>query len=230
MYDRLGLVGLLVGTIVLVACAETPADVNNLGREAYLEGDYETALQLYEDAQELAPTSGEPYYGSANVLYRMEQHEDSLEDYDESISHATGELRARAFFNRGNASFQQQQYGQAVEAYEEALRINPDDADAKHNLELALRQNSSGNQDQDEQEAADQNQDDQQAADQDRDEEAPADQNQDEQQADSQDQDQPITETQVRQLLESVGESARSLQERRGQVLVSPEPPSKFDW
>ena len=35
---------------------------------------------------------------------------------------------------------------------------------------------------------------------------------------------------QARQILESVGESAQTLQERRGQVLVSPKPPSEFDW
>ena len=34
----------------------------------------------------------------------------------------------------------------------------------------------------------------------------------------------------ARQILESVGEEAQTLQERRGQVLVSPNPPSEYDW
>ena len=39
-----------------------------------------------------------------------------------------------------------------------------------------------------------------------------------------------MTEAQASQILESVGEAAQTLQERRGQVLVSPKPPSEFDW
>ena len=55
-------------------------------------------------------------------------------------------------------------------------------------------------------------------------------QDEDEQDEDEQDEDQPITMEQARQILESVGESAQTLQERRRQVLVSPKPPSEFDW
>lgn len=217
MLDRV-IVVLSVSVFFLAACGATPAEINNRGNEAYLEGDYATALQSYRDAQERSPVSGEPLYGAANALYRLGRYEDSLEDYDESIEHATGELRARAFFNRGNAAFNRQQYGQAVEAYEEVLRINPDDGDAKHNLELALRRASSEEQDQGGQQ---QDQGGQQQAEE---------QAEDAQRADEQEQDQPTTEAQVRQLLESVGRSAQTLQERRGQVLVSPEPPSEFDW
>ena len=31
-------------------------------------------------------------------------------------------------------------------------------------------------------------------------------------------------------MLESVGESAQTFQQKRGQVLISPKPPSEFDW
>ena len=220
MLDRTIVIVLSVCAFCLMACGATPAQVNNVGHEAYLEGDYATALQSYLDAQELGPVSGEPYYNVANVLYRMGRYEDSLEGYDESIRHANGELRARGFFNRGNASFQQQRYGQAVEAYEEVLRIDPDDGDAKHNLELALRQQA-GEQDETEQQAGEQDETEQQAEEQ---------EDETEQQAEEQEQNQDAAEAQARQLLESVGESAQTLQERRGQVLVSPKPPSEFDW
>ena len=55
-------------------------------------------------------------------------------------------------------------------------------------------------------------------------------QDRDEQDAEADEQDQPMTEAQASQILESVGEAAQTLQERRGQVLVSPKPPSEFDW
>ena len=215
MVDRAVIAALTVLVLCLVACGQTPAQVNNSGHEAYLGGDYAAALDAYNLAQERSPDSGEPYYNSGNAIYRMGEYGDSLQSYDESIRHATGELRSRGLFNRGNASFQQQQYAQAVEAYKEVLRMNPDDRDAKHNLELALKQLPPEEQEEEQDEQQDDNQEEQQ---------------QNEQQEEEQEQDEPITEDQARQILESVGEGAQTLQERRGQVLVSPKPPSEFDW
>ena len=223
MFDRLTLLSLSLLALCVLACGPTPAQVNNSGHEPYLAGDYAAALDAYQGAQGASPESGEPYYNAGNVLYRMEEYEDSLQSYDESLKHAERELRSSGFFNRGNASFQQQQYAQAVEAYQEVLRMDPDDRDAKHNLELALRQLPPEEQ---EEEQDDQQEEEEQEQDEQQDEE----EQDDHQEEEEQEQDEPITEEQARQILESVGESAQTLQERRGQVLVSPKPPSEFDW
>ena len=140
MLDRLILVSVAVLAVCLMACGPTPARTNNSGHGPYLNGDYISALESYQDAQVSAPDSGEPYYNSGNALYRTAEYEEALQSYDESLRHAGGELRSRGFFNRGNTAFQQEQYPEAVEAYKEVLRMNPDDEDAKHNLELALLQ------------------------------------------------------------------------------------------
>ena len=219
MFSRGFLVAAAFLALGLMACGSTPAQVNKSGHEPYLSGDYAAALDAYQGAQEGSTESGEPYYNAGNVLYRMGEYEESLQNYDESLRHASDELRSRGFFNRGNAAFQQQRYAQAVEAYREVLRMNPEDRDAKHNLELALRQLPPEEQEQDEQQ-------DEQEQDEQQDEE----EQEEQQEEEEQEQDEPITVEQARQILESVGESARTLQERRGQVLVSPKPPSEFDW
>ena len=222
MVDRAVIGALTVIVLCLMACGQTPAQVNNSGHEAYLGGHYAAALDAYQLAQERSPDSGAPYYNSGNVIYRMGEYGDSLQSYDKSIRHTSGELRSRGFFNRGNASFQQQQYAQAVQAYKEVLRMNPDDRDAKHNLELALKQ-IPPDEEEEEEEQDEQEQEEEQ-------DEQKDDEEEEQQQDEDQEQDQPITMEQARQILESVGESAQTLQERRGQVLVSPKPPSEFDW
>ena len=222
MFSREILVVAAVLALFLMACGSTPGDVNNSGHEPYLSGDYPVALEAYQLAQERSSETGEPFYNSGNVLYRTGEYEDSVQDFDESLKHAQGELRSSGFFNRGNALFQQQQYRQAVEAYKEVLRMNPNDQDAKHNLELALNQlppEEEQDQQQEEEEEEEQEQDEQQEEEEEQD-----------QQQEEEEQDDPITEAHARQILESVGESAHTLQERRGQVLVSPKPPSEFDW
>ena len=223
MFERGTLVAVAVLALCPLACGPTPAQLNNSGHEPYENRDFAAALDTYRGAQERAPQSGEPYYNAGIVLYRMEEYEESLQEYDESLRHAEGELRSRGFFNRGNAEFRTQQYSQAIEAYKEVLRMNPNDTDAKHNLELALLQIPPQDQEQDDQPPQDQEeQDDQPPQDQE-------DQD-DQQQEEEQEQDEPITQDQARQILESVGEDAQTLQERRRQVLVSPKPPSEFDW
>ena len=218
--------GLLIAValaVCLIACVPTPGQVNNAGHEAYLNGDYAEALESYRDAEGRAPESAVPLYNSGNALYRTEEYEEALQNYDESLKHAEDDLRSRGFFNRGNTAFQQQDYPEAVEAYKEVLRMNPDDRDAKHNLELALLQMPPQGQDEPQEEEQDEEEEEDQ-----QDEEM--DEQEDEQDAETEEQDQPITETQARQILESVGEAAQTLQERRGQVLFSPKPPSEYDW
>ncbi len=211
---------LLIAAIVsagawLMACGPIPAEVNNSGHESYMAGDYASALDAYQAAREGSPKPAEPYYNEGNVLYRMGEFENAWGVYDESLKFAKLEVRASGFFNRGNASFQTERYADAVEAYKEALRMDPNDQDAKHNLELALNRFSQQGGDEEEEEQ--------------RQEQEQQEVEQVEEQED-QEQDEPLTQEQARRILQSVGEGAQTLQERRGQVLVSPKPPSEFDW
>lgn len=216
MYGLRVLTVLPVIALCLAACGPPPDEINNSGHEAYRSAEYETAFDAYETARGRAPKSGVPLYNAGNALYRMEEYEESLEEYDEALRHARGDLRSRGFFNRGNAAFQGQRYAEAVEAYKEVLRMNPNDADAKHNLELALRQ------------LPPESQDDEQAPPQAQPPQAqPPPQTQP---PPPEPQTEPLTGEQARQALEAVGEDAQTLQERREQTLVSPKTPTEFDW
>ena len=223
MFGRKALIALPAIAIWLTACGPTPDQVNNSGHEPYASADYEAALDAYVGARDRVPKMGEPYYNAGNALYRMDEIEESLSEYDEALKYARGDLRSRAFFNRGNAAFQAQQYIQAVEAYKEVLRMNPDDLDAKHNLELALRQLPPP-----------QDQDDDQASPQAEPPQAqPPPQDQPPPQAQPpppEPQTEPLTGEQARQALEAVGEDAQTLQEHRQQTLVSPKTEIEFDW
>ena len=209
--------GMLIGAIALalsiVACGPTPAQVNESGHSPYGSGDHAAALEAYENAGELAPGVGEPHYNAGNALYRMDQYDESMGYYDESLRYSRGEVRTRGLFNRGNAAYRMESYAEAVEAYREVLRIDPDDLDAKHNLELALRQMPP----------------DDETPPPEEDESSPPPQSESPPPP-PQPQTEPMTAEQARQVLEAVGEDAQTLQERREQSLVSSNPQSEFDW
>ena len=64
-------------------------------------------------------------------------------------------IKEKAYFNCANCYYQQQLWQQAVDTYAQALHINKDNQNARHNLELALEQLKK--QQQQEQEKQDQN-------------------------------------------------------------------------
>ena len=246
MFDRSVLIAMPALALYMLACGPGPDQVNNSGHAPYLDGDYASALDTYERATTGARDSGEPYYNAGNALYRLEEYGDSLQKYDESLRYAESELRLSGFFNRGNACFRSQQYAQAIEAYKEVLRMDPDHIDAKHNLELALAllppppQQDEPPLQQDEpppQQDEPPPQQDEPPPQQDepppQQDEPPPQQDEPPSQQDEPSppqQDEPITVEQARQMLETVGEDAMTLQDRRRQVFVPSKPPSEFDW
>ena len=126
--------------LILVACGRGEAVANNQGNEAFETGDFDAALQGYEEVQELAPDRAAPFYNSANVRYRNDEHDLAQEDLQQALLTADDDLARATLFNQGNSFFESEELGQAVESYKEVLRMDPDDQDAKYNLELALRQ------------------------------------------------------------------------------------------
>ena len=59
--------------------------------------------------------------------------------YTRALLAGPTELKSEAAYNLGNARFRQGDFGPARDAYTRALQGDPSDADAKRNLELALR-------------------------------------------------------------------------------------------
>ena len=49
------------------------------------------------------------------------------------------EIRAEAYHNMGNALLEQKKYEESINAYKQALRNNPEDADTKYNLAYAQK-------------------------------------------------------------------------------------------
>jgi len=73
-------------------------------------------------------------------------------DYDKALEDLKSSKSANSAYNQGNALAKAGQLEEAVKAYKEALAVNPNDADAKHNKEVvekALEQQKQQNQQKD---------------------------------------------------------------------------------
>ena len=117
------------------------------------------------------------------------------------------ELASKANYNLGNVSFNSQDYGQAISYYKQALRLNPNDNNARRNLRIAQLRQQNQNQDQneDQEEDSEENQEQDQNKDQEQNQDENQDQNQDQQNQDqNQEQQQNQSQSIDRQTAEQI--------------------------
>jgi len=177
---------ILTLSLLVSACSPSAEKLNKEGNSAYAKQAYEEALSAYQFAQIESPELAEPYYNAANSLYRQGMYAEALEQLSQALSFAKEEtLAENSFYNLGNSSFSTQEWETAIEAYKEALLLNPDDLDAKYNLELALQQMQQQEQQEEQQQDQEQNQDQDQNQDSEDDENENKDQDQDQSQSES---------------------------------------------
>jgi len=117
------------------------------GNKLFAAGQYDQALTRYTDAQLGDPDNPRLQYNIGTVLYKQKKFKEALESFQKVIATSDeNEIKEKAFYNMGNAYFRQAEsagdielLSKAVDAYTEALKLDPNDADAKYNLEVARR-------------------------------------------------------------------------------------------
>lgn len=236
----------------VTACGESAARYNNRGNDDFEAAEYEAALENYTAARLEDPELAEPYYNSGNTLYRQGELDRAELQLQQAVKRANGDTAPQANFNLGNTFFQQQNWPEAIEAFKQSLRLKPDDWDAKHNLELALRQQQQEQQQQQQQQGGgsegDQQQPDQSGQQGDQPQQGQQGQNnqgQGQQQPDEsqgsggqneQQNQQPspgrseLTPDEAKQLLDALGQNSQTLQERLGERFQAQSPPPTQDW
>ena len=191
MKKTLLILAMLTSALLAGACSASAPKLTDAGNEAFTQEAYDEALQAYQEAQVKSPELAEPYYNAANALYRQGNYEEALKQLQKALQVSESDALAQnAHFNAGNAAFNGEDWQAAVDDYTAALLRNPDDQDAKVNLELALQKLQEQQQQQQDQQNQDQQNQDQQNQDQ---------QNQDQQNQDQQNQDQQNQDQQDQQ-------------------------------
>jgi tetratricopeptide (TPR) repeat protein len=141
----------------------------------------DAALERYGEAARLDPGSPIPDFNRGIVLSGQGKAQEAGDAFLGAAAAEDPQVAADALYNLGNVLLEAQQYEPAVEAYLSSLDLDPDDADARRNLEIAWKRLEQQQQEQQQEQDQDQQSQDQQEQDQ---------QEQDQQQQDQQQQDQ----------------------------------------
>ena len=108
----------------------------------FVEGDYETALKLYESELGNKPNDAKLLLNIGNTYYRMSKYSNAVEYYNKAIKELTPledkniALLAEAYHNLGNANVMMKSYQEGLMFYKESLRIYPLEYKTKYNYNL----------------------------------------------------------------------------------------------
>lgn len=133
-----------VPLLVLVALTGISCSPVHRGERLYHQGKYSEAYDVFRRRLE-RDSSARVAFDAGSSLYRLERYDEAVAAFRQASR--TPELRQKSLYNLGNALVRaaEERPGEpaplrdAVAAYEEVLRAAPGDAEARWNLEVALR-------------------------------------------------------------------------------------------
>jgi Ca-activated chloride channel homolog len=169
----MGKLNLIIGLILLsgpvLAQDEEKRNIY-FGNQAFDQGNYDEAIAYYQEAIKNSPLGFKAYFNMGNAYFRKKDVKAASDVYTSIVDLApTAYDQSKVHYNLGNCQLLSNQIDPAIDSYKAALRLNPNDENARYNLAYALhlRQQQPPQQDQEEQDQQDQNdqQDDQQGND-----------------------------------------------------------------
>jgi len=185
------------------------------GNEFYKKKDFEAALQEYNKGVLADEKNAIAQYNLGNAQFRTNKLDDALSSYDNSINNSTDKaIRQKSYYNKGVALSKQQKLAESIDAWKEALKLDPTDVAARENLQKALKEQKR-QQEQKEKEKKDQK-----------------DKKQDQKQQKDQkpkEQESKLNKQQVEQLLKALQQKEKEVQQKLQKANSSSDKPEK-DW
>ncbi|MDY3848680.1 MAG: VWA domain-containing protein [Prevotella sp.] len=123
------------------AMAQSDRDYVRQGNRLFRSGKYAEAEVAYRKAMEKNPRNPQATYNLGNSLFAQKKDSAAVVALESAAQLETSRMRkAMAYHNMGVICQSHQMYGEAIEAYKSALRLNPDDDTTRYNLALCKRQ------------------------------------------------------------------------------------------
>ena len=161
---RRGTAAALLLVVATAASAQTDRQYVRMGNQLYRQGKFDKAELEYKKALSKNENNPQALYNMGLVALQQQKDSDAVACFNKAAKVEKNPLRrAMAYHNIGVIMQTHQDYGQAIEAYKEALRNNPKDNETRYNLALCQRQKKDnkggGGQNQQNQDKQDQNKD-----------------------------------------------------------------------
>ena len=138
---RKSVVTIFLLMITVSTFAQTDRQYLRQGNKQFNAGDYANAEVSYRKAIEKNPRNPQAIYNLGNALMAQKKDSASIEQFQNAARLETNPLRKyQSFHNIGVICQSHKMYGEAIESYKSALRLNPDDDETRYNLVLCKHQ------------------------------------------------------------------------------------------
>ncbi|WP_407523748.1 tetratricopeptide repeat protein [Lacibacter sp. MH-610] len=127
--------------LLMLCCRQIDAQNTELikGNRFYKDSSYGKAEEQYRKSISKKPTIA-AQYNLGNTFYQQQKSDEAITQYDAAATAAEdANLKAKALYNKGVVYHRNNKLEEAIAAYKEALRLTPDDAEVRKNLQLALQ-------------------------------------------------------------------------------------------
>ncbi len=122
-----------------VSAKDDPVNLVKKGNISFNAKDYTQAIEFYRNAESELPESPELNYNIAGALHNSGKYEEAIELYNKALNSTEPDIQTATHYNLGNTYFRMEDYQNAIKSYEKSLELNPDDMNAKYNLELSRK-------------------------------------------------------------------------------------------
>jgi tetratricopeptide (TPR) repeat protein len=107
--------------------------------DLYKQQQYQQAEAAYDEVLEKESSNRTAKYNRSLALYKQGKSAEAIKALDDlAFKTDEKELKSKAYYNKGAILSAQKKLEESIEAYKNALRQNPDDKEARENLQKAL--------------------------------------------------------------------------------------------
>lgn len=109
------------------------------GNDLYKQQQYQQAEAVYNEVLKKDPNNNTAKYNRALALQKQGKSEEAIKVFND-VAFKTDDrlLKSKSYYNKGAILSGQKNLDESIEAYKNALRQDPDDKEARENLQKAL--------------------------------------------------------------------------------------------
>lgn len=135
---------LLISIVVVLlspgfASAQESTKLIQKGNDLYKQQQYKEAEAAYEEAIAKEPANAVARYNRSVTLHRQGRPDSAARAFDDlAFKSEDKEIKAKSYYNKGAILSAQRKLEESIEEYKNALRMDPNDQQARENLQKAL--------------------------------------------------------------------------------------------
>jgi Ca-activated chloride channel family protein len=142
----------IVGVAALMSMASGAQASPQSAEQAYKKGDFTTAEKQYEQAAEQHPEKAQLQFNLGAAAYKTGEYDTALPAFQKALDTDQVPVQQQAYYDMGNTQYRIGQKTEksspqetiktwqgAIQSYDAALKLKPDDADAKFNRDFVQK-------------------------------------------------------------------------------------------